>query len=141
MISLCHVPSTVPTDELFDFRYSTHPVGRGVSRGELVSMNDSRRSTIRSCFPKVLTTPFILIFLQQCSETKFAKGSAAKINGKKKQNEPSCHSLYTDGVLAALFTPVSDQVGAVSSVLELHLGLVSLHGPCKPEAAVINDCT
>lgn len=56
----------------------------------------------------------------------------------EKTNEPSCHSLYTDGVLSALFTPVSDQVGAVSSVLELHLGLVSLHGPCKPEAAAIN---
>lgn len=51
----------------------------------------------------------------------------------------SKNSLYTDGVLAALFTPVSDQVGAVSPVLELHLGLESLDGSRKPEAAAIKQ--
>lgn len=57
------------------------------------------------------------------------------------ENKPSCHLLYTDGVFSALFTPVSNQVGAVSSVQELHLSLVSLHGPCKPEPPVNNYCT
>lgn len=54
--------------------------------------------------------------------------------------EPLYHILYTDGIFCELFTPVSNQVGAVSSVQELHLGLVSLHRSCKPEARMKN-CT
>lgn len=53
----------------------------------------------------------------------------------------SRHLLDTNGVLRALLTPVSDQKGPVFPVQELHLGLVSLHWPCKPEAAMISLCT
>ena len=57
------------------------------------------------------------------------------------KNKTLHHLPYTDGVFGALFTAVSNQIGAVFSVQELHLSLVSLHGPCKPEPPVNNYCT
>lgn len=57
------------------------------------------------------------------------------------KNKSSFHLLDTDGVLSALFTPVSNQIGAVSSVQKLHLSLVPLHRPCKPEPPMNNYCT
>lgn len=53
----------------------------------------------------------------------------------------SHHSLYTDGIFVALLTPMSNEICAVFPVQELHLSLVSLHWPCKPEPSINNYCT
>lgn len=66
---------------------------------------------------------------------------AVKLPGDRESNGAQAHLLYTDGVFCALFTPVSDQIGAVPSLLQLHLGLVSLQRSCKPEPPVNNYCT
>lgn len=107
-----------------------------VACGHLVSLNDSCHLPliIRCYYPKgcccwLHAFGLFLPFLQKCSEWKLW----VIYNENKWENKPSCRLLYTDGVFSALFTPVSNQIGAVSSVQELHLSLVSLHRPCKPE--------
>lgn len=65
-----------------------------------------------------------------------------------KDQETSCRhkgrqrdSLYADGVFITLFTSVSDQIGSVFLVEELHLRLVSLQRACKPEPSMNNYYT
>lgn len=139
VISFCRSPSTSTSDELFVFKYCTivtrscylH-VGILFAWMSLATLRLSLNKVFFFCFPtRLLLTAcawFIPPLSINCSERKFDIHY-----GNKWKNKLSCHLLYTDGVFRALFTPVSNQIGAVSSVQELHLSLVSLHRPCKPE--------